>query len=153
MAHSRWTGYSATMDYGEHEGYRPGEFDPTTGITNPEQRGLVRGSYNSPDAVAGPSGHLAWLRPFTGHSLRATLTPPTEDNPNTVYTVYSYATIICQYLVPVDPEDGTEPTPRWYIDDDYYSHKTSEHQGMCRAWTGYQRGGKDLAASKYPHLA
>jgi len=134
------------LEHGQHKGYVPGAYDPVTGLTNPTRRGAVRGWWNHPDAVAGPGGLLAHLKPFTGHSIRALWR-------NGAYYVYSYSTCIAWYYPPEHvleiskPAYGTagwydrvtpanEPTPKLYLDDSYYGPTTSKHQGMVNAWMG-----------------
>jgi len=114
--------------HGEHKGYVPGEYDPELQLTNPKRYGFVR-SWRNPNSIGGPGGLLSELKDFTGHSIRAFWV-------GREYRVYSYATCIAVWWQPDDPGDGTEPTPRFWVDTNQYSHKTSEHQGLARAWTG-----------------
>lgn len=129
--HSRWNAPGA---HGEHKGYVPGEYDPTTGITNPTTRGYVR-SWRHPDSVQGPGGLLARLEPFTGHSIRAVWEANEHGN---TYTVYSYDQDIGSWHYPKDnPDDPGRDMPVVQVSARKYSAKTNEHQGMVRAWMGH----------------
>ena len=127
---------SNRLEHGEHKGYVPGEFDPTTGIHNPTQRGLVRGWFTNPERVDGPEGHLANLREFTGHSIRGVWV--LQSSGYTAYVVYSYATPIAYYQPPknqsIDP--AKDLYEDFWIDYDSYGHITRTHQGMVLAWMG-----------------
>lgn len=130
--HSRWNDPGA---HGEHKGYVPGEYDPTTGITNPDRKGYVR-SWRNPDSVQGPGGLLATLTPFTGHSIRATR--EVHDDGSFTYTVYSYDQDIASWHQPkFNPDDPGRDMPVVQASTRKYSHITSTHQGMVRAWMGH----------------
>lgn len=127
---------SNPLEHGEHEGYRPGEYDPTTGITNPKTRGYVQGHWNRKDSVQGPGGFLATLTPFTSHSIRAIR----EDHGGRsfTYTVYSYATDIASWHQPAyDPNDPGRDLPVVQLSYRNYGRITRTHQGMVNAWMGH----------------
>lgn len=69
--------------------------------------------------IGGPDGLLARKRDFVGNSMSA------EWNGD-FYEVFSYSTIIARYM-------NGHPNETW-VSDEYYSHTTSRHQNLCRAW-------------------
>lgn len=129
---------SDPLERGQHDGYRPGEFDPTTGIHNPTKRGYVR-NWRHPDSVAGPNGLLARLEAFTGHSIRAVWTarfssPYEQDKLS--YVVLSYATPIAMFTPPTGEDEGKDLYEDYWIDYDWYGQVTRKHQGLVLSWMG-----------------
>lgn len=129
MAHSS---LSNRLDHGEHEGYRPGAYDPIVGITNPEAKAYVRGFYNRDDHVR---WFLADLKPFTAHSIRGWW----EEYPNgdRCYVVYSYSTEIASWYVRKhDPNDPGRDLPIVQISATDYGQVTREHKGLVLSYLG-----------------
>ena len=102
MGHSSWP--NNTKAYGEHTPY----------------------GHDTRRSIGGPSGHLANLRPFEGHSTYAQLRPDGQ------YWVYSYNVCIAVY----DPADNT-----LYLNTYNYTPKTREHQNLAAAWTNHWHNG------------
>lgn len=112
MTHSRWTTHGGpTLAHGEHSPF-----------------GRTKRS-----AITGPTGHLARLEAFDGHSMRAEWvnlrnTIPSSDK----YYVYSYSTVIAVYTRLPGTGNGA-----LYLNEYRYSSKTAEHQHMVEAWINY----------------